>query len=187
MLQRLGGSFIKLGNDPIKETNSYDHLGLKNNSLKQYKEHITEKISKGRKTLNAASGIGLKPGGLTMKACGMVFWSMVVPVVTFACELWIINDADVRLLDDFQTYAGRRIQLFKQCSPRATSFVGLGWIRLEIFVYVKKLLSIRTIAMLTDDSIYKCVFLHRYLDFDQNRVLSRENLLHSPAYSVYMM
>ena len=41
-----------------------------------------------------------------MKACSMVFWSMVVPVVTFACELWIINDADVRLLDDFQTYAG---------------------------------------------------------------------------------
>ena len=85
-----------------------------------------------------------------MKACGMVFWAMVVPVFTFACELWIVSDEDIKLLDDFQAYAGRRIQRFKQCSPRATSFVGLGWIRLEIYVYVKKLLFIRTIAMLAD-------------------------------------
>ena len=77
----------KLGNDPIKETYSYDYLGLKNNCLRHNKERITKKISKGRRTLNAASGIGLKLGPLTFKACGMVFWAMIVPVVTFACEL----------------------------------------------------------------------------------------------------
>ena len=174
----------KLGNDPIKETNSYDHLGLKNNCLRQNRERITEKISKGRRALNAASGIGLKPGGLTMKACGMVFWAMIVPVVTFACELWIISDDDINLLDDFQSYAGRRIQRFRQSSPRATSFVGLGWIRLEIYVYVKKLLFIRTIAMLTDDSIYKRIFLRRFLDFNQYRAVSRENVLHSPTFDI---
>ena len=38
--------------------------------------------------------------------------------------------------------------------------------------------------MLTDDSIYKYVFLHRYLEFDQNREPSRENLLHSPAFDI---
>ena len=51
-------------------------------------------------------------------------------------------------------------------------------------MYVKKLLFVRTIAMLTDDSIYKGVFRHRYLDYDQNRVMSRENLLHSPAFDI---
>ena len=175
---------FKLGNDPIKETNSYDHLGLKNNCLRHNREHITEKISKGRRTLNAASGIGLKPGGLTMKACGMFFWAMVVPVVTFACELWIVSDEDIKLLDDFQAYAGRRIQRFKQCSTRATSLVGLGWIRLEIYVYIKKLLFIRTIAMLADESIYKSVFFRRFIEFNQNRAVSRENLLHSPAFDI---
>ena len=119
-----------------------------------------------------------------MKACGMIFWSMVVPVVTFACELWIMNDEDVRLLDDFQTYAGRRVQRFRQCSPRATSFVGLGWIRLEIYVYVKKLLFVRTVSMLNDNSLYKSIFLHRYIEYEQNREISRENLLHSPAFDI---
>ena len=174
----------KLGDDPIKETNSYDHLGLKNNCLWHNRERIIEKISKGRRTLNAASGIGLKPGGLTMKACGLVFWAMVVPVVTFACELWVIKDEDIKLLDDFQAYAGRRIQRFRQCSPRATSFVGLGWLRLELYVYVKKLLFIRTIAVLDDDSIYKRVFLCRFNVYNQNREVSRENSLHSPTFDL---
>ena len=96
----------KLGEDPIKETQSYDHLGLKNNCLWENKERTTEIISKGRKALNAASGFGLKPGGLSIKACGMIFWSLVIPIITFACELWILNDEDIMLLEDFQTNAG---------------------------------------------------------------------------------
>ena len=38
--------------------------------------------------------------------------------------------------------------------------------------------------MLADDSIYKRVFLCRFTDFNQNRVVSRENLLHSPAFDI---
>ena len=91
----------KLGEDPIKETQSYDHLGLKNNCMWQNKERTIEKISKGRKALNAASGLGLKPGGLSIKACGMIFCSLVIPIITFACELWILNDKDILLLEDF--------------------------------------------------------------------------------------
>ena len=172
----------RLGDAPIKETHRYDHLGLKNNIFWQNKERITEKISKGRKTLNAASGLGLKPGGFTIKACGMIFWAMVVPAITFACELCVLDDDDIKLLEDFQTYAGRRIQRFKQSSPRATSYVGLGWIRLEIFIYVKRMLFIRSIAMLDDRSIYKRVFIHSYMYFDQHKEVSRENRLQSPTF-----
>ena len=174
----------KLGDNPIKEAHSYDHLGLKNNSLWQNKERLTEKISKGRKALNAASGLGLKPGGLTLRACGMIFWAMVVPIITFACELWVLDDEDVKLLEDFQSYAGRRIQRFKQNSPRATSYIGLGWIRLEIFVYVRKMLFVRSIAILEDNSIYKQVFINSYMLFNQNKDVSRENRLQSPTFDI---
>ena len=174
----------KLGSEPIKETHSYDHLGLKNNALGQNKERIKEKISKGRKVLNAASGLGLKPGGLTIKACGMIFWAMVVPVITFACELWVLDDEDIALLEDFQTYAGRRIQRFRQSSPRATSYVGLGWIRVELYIYIKKLIFIRTIAMLGEDSVCKGVFVQRFNEFNQNIDVSFLNVLSSPTFDM---
>ena len=159
---RINATFrtYRLGNEVIKEAHSYDHLGLKNNSTGQNRERIVEKISKGRKALNAAAGLGLKPGGLSIKSCSLIFWSLVVPILTFACELWVLNDEDIKLLEDFQAYAGRRIQRFRQTSPRATSYVGLGWIRLETFVYVKKLLFIRTIAIMNDDSIYRRIVMN---------------------------
>ena len=174
----------KLGNDAIKEAHSYDHLGLKNNSVGQNKDRLVEKISKGRKALNAASGLGLKPGGLSIKACSLIFWSLVIPIVTFSCELWVLNDEDIRLLEDFQAYAGRRVQRFRQNSPRATSYVGLGWIRLEIFIYVKKMLFIRTIAIMSETSIYRRIFVNRYLEYDRNSARCIENRLQSPTYDI---
>ena len=174
----------KLGSDPIKEQQSYDHLGLKNNCLWQNKARISEKIGKGRKALNTAAGLGLKPGGLSINACGLIFWSLVVPIITFACELWILNDEDVKLLEDFQTYAGRRIQRFAQNSPRVTSYVGLGWIRLEMFVYIKKLLFIRTIAILDDNSMYKHIFRARFNDFNDNKDVCTINRLQSVTFDI---
>ena len=150
-------------------------MDLKNNCLWQNKECINEKIGKGRKALNAAAGLGLKPDGLSIKACGKIFWSLVVPIITFACELWILNDDDIKLLDDFHTYAGGRIQRFMQNSPRVTSYVGLGWIRLEVFIYIKKLLFIRAIVMLDDNSMYKRIFMARFINFNQNKDFCTEN------------
>ena len=98
-------------------------------------DRTLEKIRKERKARNAAAGIGLRPGGLTIYECSILFWAMVVPIITFSCELWVLNDNDVRLIKEFQRYAGRRIQRFPYRSPNETSYTGLGWIRLEIFIY----------------------------------------------------
>ena len=79
-----------LGKEPIKEGTSYDHLGLKNNNKGNNLERTVEKIGKGRKALNAASGLGLRPGGLTIQACSMLFWSMIIPIITFASEISLL-------------------------------------------------------------------------------------------------
>ena len=173
-----------LGKDRIKEGTTYDHLGLKNNNMGINVERTTEKISKGRKALNAASGLGLKSGGLTIKACSMLFWAMVIPIITFACEMWILCDNDIKLLEDFQIYAGRRIQRFHQSSPRETSYVSLGWLRIELYIYVKKLLFIRSIAVLDDESIIKKIFIKRSQCFKQNSIQSCENSCNSPAFDL---
>ena len=51
-----------LGSERVKETKEYDHVGLKSCAGGKYSNRTLEKIKKGRKTLNAASGIGLKRG-----------------------------------------------------------------------------------------------------------------------------
>ena len=119
-----------------------------------------------------------------MKASDINFRAMVVPIITFACELWVLTDFNVKILEDFQRYAGRRLQRFHQGSPRETSFVALGWIRLEIYVYVNKLLFLRSISYAAEGSIYKTVFVHKRNEYEGNPNRGLANLQNSPTYDI---
>ena len=59
---------------------SYDHVDLKT----KVSRIGCERVKKGRNVLNAVSGIIFIKGYLTIKVCIFVFWSLVVPIVTFA-------------------------------------------------------------------------------------------------------
>ena len=173
-----------LGNERVKELVEYDHVGLKNCTGNDFSNRTIDKVKKGRKTLNAASGIGLKRGGLSMKACSFIFWSLIIPVTTFASELWVLKDNDVQLLEDFQRYAGRRVQRFPSCSPKETSFIGLGWMRIENFIAAKKLIFIRTIAKMDDNSPVKNVLIYRSMSFSNNIEKGLDNIFDSPVYNI---
>ena len=67
----------RLGTELIKEIQSYDLLGLKNNCLWRNRERTET------------------GGGASIKACSMIIWAMVVPIVTFAFELWVLNYEDM--------------------------------------------------------------------------------------------
>ena len=173
----------RLGNEKVLEKPVYDHLGLKSCTQDQT-IRVIEKVKKGRKVFNMAAGLGLKPGGLTVKTSSLLVWSMIVPIILYASELWVLKDSDVVILDTFQRYMGRRVQRFPPRSPNETSCVGLGWLRLELFIYVKKLLFVRTVSILDDDNIYKCFFCKRARQFDMNRNVGFDNVYNSPVFDI---
>ena len=102
----------RVGNDKVHEKTQSDLVGFKAITNGEYSEGIIDKVKKGRKTLNAASGLGLRRGGLPMKTCSLMFWNIVVPIVTYASELWIMGEKEIEILDNFQRYSSRRVQRF---------------------------------------------------------------------------
>ena len=132
----------KIGPEQVAEKVTYDHVGLKNCSEGIYIERTEEKISKARKAMCAISGIGVKPGGVTMRVCDFIFWSVIMPILTFAAELWVLKEQDIEALDNFQRYPARRFQRFSKRTPRETSVRGLGWMRIENIIYAKKVIFI---------------------------------------------
>ena len=112
---------FKLGGAKVKEKSTYDHVGVKACLFREDESRVEKKISKGRKTLNAASGLGIRKNGLNIMTCNKVFWSVVVPALLFGCKLWVLSDKDKDNLLAFQMYARRRIQRFPQRSPNASS------------------------------------------------------------------
>ena len=175
---------FRLGKESVKEREVYDHVGVKMSIFEDSTARVEEKISKGRKTLNASSGLGLRKNGLNMGTCNLIFWQVVVPTITFGSEVWICSEKDEHLLLSFQHYAGRRVQRFPFRSPNATSFYGLGWLKLTSYIRVKKLLFILSVLKMDPRNILRTVFTTRPLEFDGKMVESRQNSFGSPIFDI---
>ena len=157
-------------------------VGWKACNCKDYICRTVDKISKGRRALNSASALGLKRGGLTMYASNVIYWCMIIHIVTYGSELWILKQNDIDALDKFQRYAGKRIQRFPVSCPNETSFAGLSWMRLENFIYAKKFIFIRTILVREESCIYRKILCLRARDFNNNIREGVENLNDSPIF-----
>ena len=162
---------FKLGSDKVPEKESYDHVGVKACIFNNDESRALEKNSKGRRILNATTGLGIRRNGLSMSVCNVIVCAIVVPIITFGCKTWVMSDNDKDHLMAFQRFAGRRIQRLPFKSPNATLFFGLGWSRMTTFIQVKKLLFILTILKLKAGHFLKEIFstrLRAYIS-DRNR------------------
>ena len=93
---------FKLGGKRVNERMEYDHVGVKACTLSDDNERVDEKISKDRRVLNAASGLGIRNCGITMKTCNSIFWTIVIPTLTFGCGIWPIGDKESEKIQNFQ-------------------------------------------------------------------------------------
>ena len=175
---------FKLGGSRVLERQSYDHVGVKSCLFQDDESRVLEKITKGRRALNACAGVGIRKNGLTMMTCNIIFWSIVIPIVTFGCEIWGITEKDYDNLLNFQNNAGKRIQRFPARSPNCSSFFGLGWTRITTYIFVKKLLFAMSILRLDEQSVIRRVFLERFTFYINNMKQCRENKSRSPTFDL---
>ena len=152
---------FNLGPANVREVAEYDHVGIKTSIFSDNCSGIDERISKARRALNAVSGLGIRKNGLNIATCNIIFWSIVVPIATFGCELWRLNDRSINSLETFQIYAGKRIQRFFHKTPNICSFYGLGWMRLSRYIQVRKLLFVRALLSLDQGVLSRKTFIER--------------------------
>ena len=181
-IQNAKNRTFKLGKERVPEKLEYEHLGVKSCLHDDNDSKVEDKVSKGRKTLNAASSLGFKRNGLTMIACNLIYWAVVIPIVTFGCELWNVTDHDYDILMSFQRYAGRRVQRFPKRSPSTTSSFGLGWIRLPTYIMIKKLLFVMTILKMDNTNVIRSIFELRLDAYFNDIEFGKQNPHKSPTF-----
>ena len=175
---------FKLGPDKVKERVNYDHVGIRNTIFYDDNSGIEERFSKGRRSFNAIAGIGMRKGGITMATCNVIFWSVVVPSALFGCELWIMDEASLNLIEDFQNYIVKRVQRFHPKIPNACSYYGLGWMRLERVIQICKLMYFRTIMVMRDEELPKKIFCERAMAYFNNTQVGNENSQRSVVFDI---
>ena len=175
---------FKLGSDRVRERTSYDHVGVTACLFDEDISGITGRLSKARRALNAISGLGIRRNGLSVYTCNVIFWSIIVPIALLGCEVWILNDKAVEAVEAFQVYEGKRVQRLFRRSPNVCAFFGLGWIRLERLIEIKKLMFVRSILVLNVDDPSRDIFCRRLEDFLADRVFSLGNAYDSIVFDL---
>ena len=175
---------FKLGPQKVPEKCSYDHVGVKNCLFSDYTERVEERISKGRRCFNALCSLGIKKRGITMRTCATLFWSIVIPVVTYGSEVWVIKSHETELLRKFQRQIGRRCQRFPDRSPNYSAYGPLGWLSIDRMIQVKKLLFVRTMTILDDNAICKKVLTARTQEYIGDIDKGRINATDSPVFDI---
>ena len=149
---------FRLGPAKVDERENYDHVGIHAIIDSADISGIEERLSKARRTFNAVAGVGIRSNGLTMGTCSVIFWTVVVPAALYGSEAWILNAKSLAAIESFQMYICKRVQRFYSRVPNAPALYALGWMRLERYIEVKKLLFIRSIMTLDDQTLSKIVF-----------------------------
>ena len=158
-----------LSRDRVKERLSYDHVGVTTSLYDGDETGILVRLSKARRALNAISGLGICRNGVSVYTCGVIFWTIIVPIALFGCEVWVLSDKAVSALEALQVYAGKKIQRLFRRAPNICGFYGLGWIRLERLIEIKKLMFVHSILALGEDDPSRAIFCSRLEDFDRER------------------
>ena len=160
---------------------SYDHVGIKNCLFGDFTERVEERISKGRRCFNALCSIVIKRSGITMSTCATLFWTLIIPVTTYGGELWSLK---IELLRKFQRQVGRRCQRFPDRSPNYSAYAPLGWLSIDRFIQVKKLLFVRTMTILDDNVVCKKILIIGTNKFINDVEKSRMNANNSPVFDI---
>ena len=173
---------FKLGQDRVKETQYYDHVGIKTCLKGDFYVRTEEKVKKARTALNMATCMGIRKGGLNILTCCIIYWTVVIPTLCFGCELWILKQKDIQILQSFQRYAARRIQRLHPRSLNATSRVCLGWIDVVYYIMAKKAIFIRSIIMMKDYIPIRNVLAARLEEYPNS--ISTANAHDSPIFDL---
>ena len=175
---------FNLGGKKVPEKEHYDHVGVKACIYEDNSFLVEDKISKGKKTLNASTSLGIRRGGLSMAVCNLIFWLVIVPITTYGSEIWTMTPLDYENLESFQRYAGRRFQRFSGSSPNFSSYYGLGWIGICTHIFIKKLMFAFSIITMSEQNWIKQLFKQRAIDFNENIRVGMLNRLRSPTYEI---
>ena len=173
-----------LGSDKVPERAEYDHVGIKNCLYNNFMPRTEERISKGRRAFNAISGLGIKKKGITMATCSALFWFIIVPIVTYGSETWVLKADEVDQLRKFQRYIGRRCQRFPKRTPNYSAYTPLGWMSLDRVIQVKKLMFLRTITVMEDNDVCKRILVNRSQEYVEDVAKGRLNEYSSPVFDL---
>ena len=119
---------------------------------------IAENISKSRRAFFALGSIGAYQGALNPLSGCSLFSILVLPILLYSSENWILSDSQISTLEGFQAEIGRCILRLSRCHSHLSVVVALRWPRLRVCILLRKLAFLVKLLQSNHDRISSRVF-----------------------------
>ena len=151
-----------LGTDTVNIVNKCKHLGTPMSANLKHEEHfIKESIYKSKQTLAAVHGIGSARVPVSTRSLSTLYWSLCVPVMSYACEVLPLHNTTRAMLEDAHWDMAKKIQRLPASTPNPCVLPQIMWTSINGYIDFMKLTFMWRILSMRMNCIYKNVVIKR--------------------------
>ena len=100
---------------------------------------VEENIMKSRRAFFALGAIDVFQGTCNPLTALSLFNTFVLPILSYGCEVWSLNDPLLRKLDSFQGEVGKKILRLPKFYNNLSVRLGLKWPSFKVIILIRKL------------------------------------------------
>ena len=173
---------ITFGNRDIKIVDKLKHVGITLQTLNHTADSLTaDSIKKAKCTLLAARGIGSASVPVPPSTLSKLYWAVAIPRALYGIEILPFERLNVCELENAHRQNAKLIQGLPGNTPRPSPLMTLGWISIQSFIEMRKIVFLLSILSLPASNIYRRITLHILLQCSISIELPR----YSPVASMF--
>jgi hypothetical protein len=166
-----------LGQTPLQEVDKCIYLGTHLSAYNSTTEMIKDRCKKGYSYLGSLTSLGFNSSGLSPSTSASLWNRLCIPSILFACETWIsLPRIQYQMLEKVQRSVAKHIQGLNWRTHNEIAIGLLGWNTIESSIHKAKLLFLRQLITLKNNSIVKHVFLHQIYEYTLQPQLHHRNI-----------
>ena len=145
-----------LGDEALKMVNVCRHLGIdlvSDNKL--IAESYSRRIGQSQKAFSALRGLGSEFLPVPPNVLSKLYWSVVIPKMTYGMEIVPITEAGMLELKKVHRNNARVIQNLPVSTPTPSTLATVGWLSIDAFICMRKLTFLWHILCMPVSNIYR--------------------------------
>ena len=147
---------VTLGDNVLKIVPSHKHFGVDLASKNDILDEIyNRKIGEAQKIFYTARGLGSHYNPVPTNVLSKLYWSVVIPKMTYGLEVRAISDTRVMEFENVHRKLVKAAQHLLINTPSPATLATLGWTSLESYLDMKKILFLWKIFQFPVSDIYR--------------------------------
>ena len=172
-----------IGDFKIKSVTSYKHVGVVMYSKGGNTEYAEERIASSKRSFYSMVGCSTSTTSLSPMSMSKLYWTVCVAMYLYGAEVRCFSKKEIQLFSNFHKCMCRDIQCLPENTPEDAILGSLGWRSIYCHIDVVKVIFAVRILLLDVNSIYRIVFIRRFL-FILHRGLGNGNS--GPTYQIIL-